>query len=115
MPDYSGALKKFRDSGYSKTGPEEPEEGKEESSGVRTLKLTDEESKELTPYQEKFGPGQEIVIEATGKLEGNVFRVMSVKYAEGGAPEGNADAEELMSKYRDEVPTMRMQTSPSPS
>lgn len=114
MADYSGALKKFREDGYPKDkGDEKPE-----SSGVRTLKLTDEEAKSLEPYQEKFGPGQEMVIEATGKLEGTTFRVMSIQYAEGKGGEGqmdmNADAEEMMSKFR-QGPMMQSQTVPSPS
>lgn len=113
MADYSGALKKFRDSGYPKE-PDKPEED-EKSSGVRTIKLSDEEAKELTPYQEKFGPGEEMVIEATGKLEGDVFRVMSVKYAEGkgGGMNMNADAESVMNQMR--PPMMQNQTIPSPS
>lgn len=113
MADYSGALKKFREDGY----PKDKGEGAPESSGVRTLKLTDDESKELAPYQEKFGPGEEMVIEATGKLEGNTFRVVSVRYAQGGedgSMDANADAEEVMAKFRP-GPMMQSQTIPSPS
>ncbi len=91
MADYSGALKKFRESGYPEDDSEDDE--KSESSGVRTFKLTEEEAKELQPYQEKFGPGEEMVVEATGKLEGTTFRISSVKYAQG---EEKEDASQVM-------------------
>lgn len=115
MPDYSEALKKFRESGYPK---DKGDGGEESSSGVRTIKLTDDEKKSLEPYQQKFGLGEEMVLEVTGRLEDHGFRISSVKYAEGGESEGsmdvNADAEEMMSKYR-QGPMMQTQTIPSPS
>ena len=109
MPDYAGTLKKFRESGY----PEDEEE-KPESSGVRNIKLTDDEAKDLQPYQKV---GKEIVIEATGELEGTTFRITGgVKYASGagGEQDVNADAEEVMSKFRPS-PMTQSKTIPSPS
>ena len=115
MPDYSGALKKFRDSGYPKNGDDEGgDDQPSESSGVRTIKLTDDEVKELSSYQK--GPGEEQVCEVSGKLEGNVLRVLSVRSPGGEGPDVNADAEEMMSQFRNGQPPMtQSQTLPSPS
>lgn len=112
MPDYSGALKKFRDSGYPKDDGDDDE--KPESLGVRTIKLTDEEAKELSQYGQ---PGEEVECTVMGKVEGNTLRVMSVRSpsAEGdGNPDVNADAEAVMSRFRP-GPMMQSQTIPSPS
>lgn len=113
MPGYSGALKKFRENGYSKD--ESPKEDDAKESSGRTIKLTDDERQELSPYAEKFG-GDEIVIEVTGRLEDHGFRISSLKYAQGGKEEGpsDADAAELMAKMRG-GPVMQSQTIPSPS
>ncbi len=114
MPGYSEALQKFRSGGYPESNEDKDNES-EGPGGVRVIKLSEEEAKELQPYQEKFGPGEEMVIEATGKLEGTSFRVMSVKYAQGGgAPDENKDAEEMMNKFRaTQGPMMPSQTVPS--
>lgn len=121
MADYSGALKKFRDGGYPKdkgTGPDLT--GDNAAAGaapesVRTLKLTDDEAKELQSYQ--AAPGEEQTCQITGKLEGNTFRVMSVSGSgEMGEPNVNADAEEMMNQFRGgQVPMVQSQTLPSPS
>lgn len=81
--DISGALQSFRQKGYAekKGGPESGGSGEPESKTSRVIHLSEEESKEIAPYQEQNGPGSEIVLEVTGKLEGSHFRVMSVKYA----------------------------------
>lgn len=102
MPDYSGTLKKFRESGYPKESdkPSEPQE----QSGVRSIKLSDEEAKELASYSQD--PGQEAQCLVTGKIEGNTLRVMSVKSAGGGGPDVHADAEEMMSQFRQGQPAM---------
>lgn len=96
---FAESLKKFRDAGYS--GRSEPDDGddeKEESSGVRTIKLTDDEAKELASYGK---PGEEAVCEVSGKIEGNTLRVMSVRASGGGRPmDENADAEALMAQMR---------------
>lgn len=107
--EYGDALKNLRKGDY---GEDEKEEG---TSSHRMISLTDEEAKELTPYQEKFGSGQEMVIEATGKLEGDHFHIMSVKYAEGKGEgmDANADAEEVMAKMRGPITPMQVQPSPS--
>ncbi len=110
MADYSGALKKFRETGYTKTGGEAPD--KDEDTSVRTIKLTDEEAKELAGAE----PGMEMTCEVTGKLEDNVLRVMTVKKSGGGGPDVESDAAEMMSKFRDsQAPVTQPQTMPSPS
>jgi hypothetical protein len=85
----SDALKSFRKGDYG------DDKGKEEKPSSRVINLTDDEAKELMPYQEKFGPGEEMVIEATGKLEDGHFHVMSVKYAQGGGPESDEDMKKV--------------------
>lgn len=115
MADYSGALKKFRDSGYPNdaSGASGPD-AQSASTGVRTIKLTDEEVKELSAYS--TGPGEEQVCEVSGKLDGNVLRVISVGSPDSGADpmDVNADAEKVMSGFRP-GPMMQSQTIPSPS
>lgn len=112
MADYSGALKKFRDSGYPKDtqGPD----AQAQTPGVRTIKLTDEEVKELSAYA--TGPGEEQVCEVSGTLDGNTLRVISVGSPDSGADpmDANADAEQVMSKFR-QGPITQSQTIPSPS
>lgn len=112
MADYSGALKKFRDSGYSKDTSDDAASGSEPDS-VRNLKLTDDEAKELQSYQKV--PGEEQTCQVTGKLEGNTLRVMSVTGAGMMGPDMDADAEEAMSKYNSPGPMVQSQTVPSPS
>lgn len=73
MP-FGDALENMRKTDYG--APPKKEESKGESS--RMLHLTEEETKSLAPYQEG---GEEIVLEVTGKLEGDHFHVMSAKYA----------------------------------
>jgi hypothetical protein len=87
MPDYSGTLKKFRDSGY----PKDKSDSDKETS-VRVIKLTDDEAKELESYSQ--GAGSEQVCEVSGKLEGNTFRVMSVSGS--GDPDMNVGPQEAM-------------------
>lgn len=119
MADYSGALKKFRDEGYPKdkgtdlTG-DNAASGAEPDS-VRTLKLTDDEAKELQSYA--GAPGEEQTCQITGKLEGNTLRVMSVTGSGMmGEPNVNADAEEMMNQFRgSQAPMVQSQTVPSPS
>lgn len=109
----SDALKQYRDSGYGGKKEDSGEGQKEKTS--RVINLTDDEVKSLQPYAEKF-QGDDIVAEVTGRLEGSHFHVMSVKYAEGGSgePDVNADAEQVMAKYR-MGPMVQSQTVPSPS
>jgi hypothetical protein len=106
MADYSGALKKFRDGGYPESKDEKPDD---QEQGVRVIKLTDDEAKELQSYKE--GDGMEQTCEVTGKLEGNTLRVMSVRRSGGMEPNMDADAAEAMGK----PPMMQSQTLPSPS
>lgn len=115
MPGFSGALKKFRDEGYPKERSSGPDE-KSETPGVRVLKLTDDEAKELASYSE--GDGIEQTCEVTGKLEGNTLRVMSVRSpgADAEGPDLDADAEEAMMKSgMGAPPIVQSQTLPSPS
>src|ERR1700751_5083053 len=106
----SEALDHLRTSDYGGDSKDKPSE----KEGVRVLKLSEPEAKELAGYQEKMGPGSEMVIEDTGKLEGDHFHVMSVKYAQGGGGQDtNADAEAVMDKMRG-IPMMAPQVQPSP-
>lgn len=107
---FGETLKSFRKGDYGEKDDGNDEEG---SSSHRMITLTGEEAKELEPYQEKFGPGQEMVIEATGKLEGDHFHIMSVKYAKDSGMDVNADAEAVMSKMRGPITPMQVQPSPS--
>lgn len=122
MADYSGALKKFRDSGYPKdketdlTGDNAASGAGDAADTVRNLKLTDDEAKELQSYQS--APGEEQTCQVTGKLEGNTLRVMSVSGSGemGGGQDVNADAEEMMNQFRGaQAPMVQQQTVPSPS
>jgi len=115
MADYSGALKKFRDSEPVPEGGPSPDEAAAGAApdSVRTLKLTDDEVKDLESYAGQ--PGSEQTCTVTGKLEGNTLRVMSVSGAGQMGPDMNADAEEAMSKYNSPGPMMQSQTVPSPS
>jgi hypothetical protein len=118
MPDYSGALKKFRDSGYPKPkAGDEGDQGDAPSAdataapSVRVIKLTDDEAKELQSYQDS--PGAEQVCQVTGKLDGTTFRVMSVSALD-------AEMEPDMDVSPDEAglgdaQMVQSQTMPSPS
>lgn len=116
MADYSGALKKFRDSGYPDKAPalsgDNAAKGAAPES-VRTIKLTDEEAQELQSYQ--AAPGEEQTCQVTGKLEGTTLRVTSVTGSGPMEPNMNADAEEAMSQYNSPGPMVQSQTVPSPS
>lgn len=114
MADYSGTLKKFRESGYPKDAGQADENPSDPaSSGIRTIKLTDDEAKELGQSGQ---PGDEVECTVSGKIEGNTLRVMSVSSpgADDQNPDANADAEAVMSKFR-QGPMVQSQTIPSPS
>lgn len=81
------------------------------SSGVRTIKLTDDEAKELSQYGQ---PGEEVECTVMGKVDGTTLRVMSVGSGNDENPDANADAEAVMSKFRN-GPPVQSQTIPSPS
>jgi hypothetical protein len=107
----SDVLKGFRKDDYK--GKEKEE--KSDSPGPRMIKLTDDEAKELQGYQK--GPGMEQDCLVTGRLgEGGEFTVTSVRSPEGGAPDPDGMASELMNKMRGGMPpVMQNQTMPSPS
>lgn len=109
----SDVLKGFRSSGYEKK-EDAPQEKEKESSGVRTLKLTDDEAKEIAGYQQ--GPGQELTCEITGKLEDDGhFHVMSVHLPGGSQGDMNEMAKSVAGSSLGGTPMMNMQTQPSPS
>lgn len=111
MADYSGTLKKFRDEGYPKAKGETdtpPETAGTDS--VRTIKLTDDEMKDLSQYNQD--PGSEVTCQVTGKLEGNTLRVMSVTNTGIEGPDMDVDPEEA---GLGQPPMMQSQTVPSPS
>lgn len=82
--DVSNVLKGMRQGGYG-SGPGKKDDAKKDenhSENTRMVKLSDDEVKGLEPYQ--VSPGEEIVLEMTGKLEEDGhFHIMSVKYADG--------------------------------
>jgi hypothetical protein len=101
----SDVLQNFRKSGYA-SEPDSADSSEEKgATGPRSLALTDEEVKSLAPYQ--ANPGEEIVLEVTGRLEGNHFRVMSAKYAQGPGSE-DEDAQKVAQgmgvSMRDQLP-----------
>jgi len=84
------------------------QEPPQEEQGGRSFSLTEEEAKSLLPYQEEYQ--DEIVVEVTGKVEGNKFQVSSVKYAEKPEPGMKPEPQEPAM-----MPTVRTQTVPYPS
>lgn len=101
----SNVLKNFRDGGYGKNSSESEDK---ESSSSRMLQLSEEEVKSLEPYQVK--PGEEIILEVSGKLEDDHFHVMNVKYADGGG------MDDMAAKVAGQEPPMMMnRVLPSPS
>jgi len=56
-----------------------------------------------------------MVVEATGKLEGDHFHVMSVRYAQGGEKACDDDMKKVAGLDSAPAPMMQMQTQPSPS
>lgn len=90
----SDVLKNLRQSDYAGKGAQP----KEASPSPRTIKLSGDEMQALQPYQPK--PGEEIVLEVTGRLENDGdFHVLSVKYAGG-------DMEEMKRQMMDDQPDM---------
>lgn len=104
----SDALKSFRKGEYG--DKEQPESGGDEPSSPRVIHLTDDEKKAFEGSS--VSPGQEVVCEVSGKLEGDHLHVMSVR-ASGGGQDVNADAEAVMSKMRGPITPMQVQPSPS--
>lgn len=95
----SDMLDKFRKSGYSS-----PKKSEDHASTPRTIQLSDDEMKSLQPYN--VSPGEEIVLEVTGKVEEDGhFHVMSAKYATGPGDDSGES----------KPPMVRMDTQPSPS
>jgi hypothetical protein len=106
--DLSGPLKNLRKDGYKQGAPQQEDSGKKTMS--RIVKLSDDEMKSLEPYQ--VNPGEEIVLEMTGRLEDSGhFTVMGVKYASGGMDQGA----EKVAGIQQPAPTVRTQTMPYPS
>lgn len=93
----SEVLKNFRGASYGAPKDSEGDDG-EENSASRILKLSDDEIKSVAGA----GPGQEVTMTVTGKLEGDHFHVMSIQAQGGpmGAPDQNADAQAVMAKMR---------------
>jgi hypothetical protein len=108
----SETLKKFRGNEYA-NGDDKSKGESEESQGVRSFKLSDEESKSLEPYTQRYGPGEEIVLEVTGRKEGDHFHISSVKYASGASggmePPADEDARKVAGL------DVRPMVQPSPS
>jgi hypothetical protein len=109
----SEMLKSFREGGYGKK-PDENGDSEEMSGGMRTIKLTDSELKELQAYASSEGGEQECLV--TGRLgPDNSFSVTSVRNPEGSTmPDQDQMAQEMMNKM-DNAPVRQGQTMPSPS
>lgn len=108
----SDVLKNYRSSGYSSGKANSGE--KQESPGPRVIKLSEEEVKGLEPYQVK--PGEEIILEVTGRLQGNDFTVLSAKYATGGQePSEDEDSKAVAEGLVGPMSGMPTKTIPSPS
>lgn len=111
-------LRKVRENGYkpgafeASTGENgnDPDEANQTS---RIIKLSDEEVKGLEPYQVK--PGEEVILEVSGNLEGDHFHVMTVKYANGkeGDDEPMLDSEKQMADMVAKKVQPNLQISPS--
>lgn len=93
-------LKGMRQNGYQKA------EEAEGAPAQRAFPLTPEETQQLMPYQEKYQ--DEIVVEATGKIQDGMFHVTQVKYAD-----GDGMKSELQEKP--EMPAMRTMKAQYPN
>lgn len=81
--DVSNVLKGIRQEGYGQRQDKKDDSKKDDnhSENTRMIKLSDDEVKGLEPYQ--IAPGEECILEVTGKLEEDGhFHVMSVQYAD---------------------------------
>lgn len=100
----SDVLNKFRNKGYGKDEPSGDDEKSPE--GARTIKLTDDEAKEIQGGSQ--GDGAEQTCQVTGRLNGSEFTVTSV-HSGGGMPDEKNMAAQVAGQ-----PPMPM-TMPSPS